>query len=204
MAPSTQFTVEDSMSDGSMPFPDSIIKPKADGTFTIGVYRKPTHTDLYLQWNNHHNIASKYSVINTLTHRAKTVCSIPQLHKEELHHLEEVLMRCKYPMWAINKALSKQENKRKSTTKSHNPTDPHTIKKCNIVVPYSQGLCESYKFIYNKYEMQAHFREGQTLKNLISPMDKDTITQKSSVIYWFKCDKMECKGEYIGESSRAF
>ena len=54
---------------------------QADGTLTTGVYRKPTQTDLYLPWDSHHNFASKYSVINTLTHRAKAICSTPQLLK---------------------------------------------------------------------------------------------------------------------------
>ena len=37
---------------------------------------------------------------------------------------------------------------------------------------------------------------------MIFPKDKDTITKKSSVIYWFKGDKTECGDAYIGESSR--
>ena len=44
-----------------------------------------------------------------------------------------------------------------------------------------------------------------TLKNLlVSPKDKDTITKKSSVIYWFMCDRIDCADEYIGGSSRTF
>ena len=31
------------------------------------IYRKATHTDLYLQWDSHHNLAAKYNVINSLT-----------------------------------------------------------------------------------------------------------------------------------------
>ena len=46
--PSIQVTVEESRSDGSIPFLDIIITPQTDGTFTTGAYRKPTHTDLYL------------------------------------------------------------------------------------------------------------------------------------------------------------
>ena len=34
---------------------------------------------------------AKYNVINTLSHRAKTICSTPQLLKKELQHVEEVL-----------------------------------------------------------------------------------------------------------------
>ena len=39
---------------------------------------------------------------------------------------------------------------------------------------------------------------------MVSPKNKDNITKKSSVIYWFKCDRIDCEDEYIGESSRTF
>ena len=61
-----QFTCEDSREDGSMPFLDILIRPNEDGSLSTTVYRKPTHTDLYLQWDSHHTIPSKYSVIGTL------------------------------------------------------------------------------------------------------------------------------------------
>ena len=43
--PAIRFTVEDNKEDGSIPFLDTIVKPEADGTLSITVYRKPTHTD---------------------------------------------------------------------------------------------------------------------------------------------------------------
>ena len=76
--PAIQFTTEEQKQDGSMPFLDILVTPQEDGTLTTRVYRKPTHTDQYLQWDSHHNLACKYSVINTLTHRAKAV--VPALH----------------------------------------------------------------------------------------------------------------------------
>ena len=74
---SIQFTVEDSRIDGSMPILDTLVIPQPDGSLNTTVYRKPTHTDLYLQWDSHHTIAAKYSVLNTLHHRARAVCSNP-------------------------------------------------------------------------------------------------------------------------------
>ena len=33
---------------------------------------------------------------------------------------------------------------------------------------------------------------------------KDTIQQKSWVIYWFRCSRLDCDEEYIGESYRTY
>ena len=30
------------------------------------------------------------------------------------------------------------------------------------------------------------------------------MTEKNSLIYWYRCDKIDCEEEYIGESSRTF
>ena len=70
-----KLTVADNKEDGNIPFLDTIVKLEADGKLSISVYRKPTHTDQYLQWDSHHHLSAKYSVINTLTHRAKTACN---------------------------------------------------------------------------------------------------------------------------------
>ena len=36
------------------------------------------------------------------------------------------------------------------------------------------------------------------------PKDRDTILQKSGVIYRYKCGRVDCEEEYIGESGRTF
>ena len=47
-------------------------------------------------------------------------------------------------------------------------------------------------------------REEKPLNLLVSPKDKDNIKKKSTVIYWFRCDKTDCEEEYIRESARTF
>ena len=42
-----KFTVEDNRQDGAIPFLHTLVKPEADNTLSITVYRKPTHTDQY-------------------------------------------------------------------------------------------------------------------------------------------------------------
>ena len=81
--PAIRFTVEDNKEDGSILFLDTIVKPEVDGSLSITVYRKPTHTDQYLQWDSHHHLSAKFSVIQTLSHRASTMCNNPELLQKE-------------------------------------------------------------------------------------------------------------------------
>ena len=68
-----------------------------------------------------------------------------------------------------------------------------------MVIPYSKGIGESFKNICRKYGIQVYFKGGKTIKNLlVSPKDKDNIKKKSNVIYWLRCDKIDCEEEYIG------
>ena len=94
MDPHIQFTTEDAKADGSTPFLDTIVMQQLNNSLLTPVYRKSTHIDLYLQWDSHHHLSAKFSIINTLKHRAKTVCSNNQLLKEEEDHLNKALRRC--------------------------------------------------------------------------------------------------------------
>ena len=116
-----QFTAEEPGPEGALPFLDILIKPDQEGRLHTTVYRKPTHTDQYLHWDSLHPISSKYSVVGTLHHRAKTICSYQQLLKEEEEHLTMALKKCNYPMWALNRVRIKMnstahKNKNKNKT----------------------------------------------------------------------------------------
>ena len=67
VGPAIQFTVKTNKEEGAIPFLDTIVKPEADGTRSITVYMKPTHTDQYLQWDSHHHLSARISVIHTLS-----------------------------------------------------------------------------------------------------------------------------------------
>ena len=98
-----QFTTEEPRPDGSLPFLDILVTPDKDDRLNTTAYRKPTHTDQYLHWDSHHAISVKYSVVGTLHHRAKTICFNNQLLQQEEEHLQEALMNCNYPIWALNR-----------------------------------------------------------------------------------------------------
>ena len=203
-----QFTKEASRSDGSMPFLDTLITINGDDSLNTKVYRKRTHTDLYLQWDSHHSIAAKYSVINTLHYRTKAVCSNNQLLKEVEDHLQKVLTGNKYPLWALNRVKIKNKTTQaQQQRKQQNANAKVTTgnQKSYMVLPYVKGLSESMKNVGKKHGIQTYFRGGNTIKSLLmTPKDKDHITKKSGIIYRFKYNRVDCDDEYIGESSRTF
>ena len=105
--PAIKFTVEGTQGNGSIPFLDTLVTPEADNSLSFAVYHKTTHTDQYLQWDSDHNLSSTYSVTGTLTHKAKTVCTKPELLQKELLHLRKALVKCNFPYWAINRVQNK-------------------------------------------------------------------------------------------------
>ena len=92
-----------------------------------------------------------------------------------------------------------QKNNNQSTTQQNTNQKPY------ITVPYYKGLSESVKKKYNNYGVHVYFRGGTAIKNLLmAPKDKDPVLKKSRFIYSYKCGRVECDEEYIGESSRTF
>ena len=102
----------------------------------------------------------------------------------------------------LNKSSSQVNDRGNHNAQSANQGVPS---KGHIVIPYTQGLCESIKKICGRYGIQTHFKGGRTIKNLlVSPKDKDPMVNQSGAIYWYQCGDLGCDDEYIGETSRAF
>ncbi|XP_047984696.1 uncharacterized protein LOC125225163 [Leguminivora glycinivorella] len=92
--PKVKFTFE-MESDRSLPFLDVKLKAKPDGTLAHSVYRKPTHTDRYLQASSHHHPRHLQSVVTSLVNRARDLCDSEHLD-EELAHVQKVLRKNGY------------------------------------------------------------------------------------------------------------
>ena len=119
--PPIKFTVEANQENGAIPFLDTLVKPEADKSFFITAYRKSTHNDQYLQLDSHNNLAASYSVISTLTHRAKTACTGSELLYKEIQHLRRAMSKRKFPKWAFDKVERKLLTAAKTVIPRENP-----------------------------------------------------------------------------------
>ena len=207
--PAIRFTVEDNKEDGSIPFLDTIVKPEADGSLSISVYRKPTHTDQYLQWDSHHHLFAKFSVIQTLSHRASIMCSNPELLQKEKEHLRKALTKCNYPKWAWTRWRKDSTGLpvRLMIGATKMPSLPTKEWQVRVTLSYSthKVFVKVSKGSVVGMASKLHFKGGRTIKNLlVSPKDKDPMVNQSGAIYWYQCGDLGCDDEYIGETSRTF
>ena len=94
--PSIQLTVE-AERDGMLPFLDTLLRRREDGHLDVTVYRKPTHTDRYLDFQSHHPPHVKRGLVRCLYDRARAIASTQDNLQKEEHHLSEVLRSNGYP-----------------------------------------------------------------------------------------------------------
>ncbi|XP_018573662.1 uncharacterized protein LOC108912768 [Anoplophora glabripennis] len=77
------------------------------GTLGHRVYRKPTHTDRYLNAESHNHPVQKQGITYTLIHRARII-SEPRLLAEELEHLRTALRENSYTVRNIERAIRRR------------------------------------------------------------------------------------------------
>jgi hypothetical protein len=87
-----------------LPFLDVLLRKKQDGRLAHTVYRKPTHTNRYVNEDSHHHPAQLHSVINTLVTRSLKLAD--QNHQlEEKKNIRRILIENGYHPKSVDKAL---------------------------------------------------------------------------------------------------
>ena len=139
-----KFTIELPGTDG-LPFLDILTK-STPNSIESTVYRKPTNTDRYLDYKSNHPISAKLSVIHTLIHRAKQVCSTPEFFAKEMYHLLKVLQDNHYPTQFFQQGKPQQK-----ANKKQNSSTVKFLEGARVVLPYIKGLSEQYRHTLAKY-----------------------------------------------------
>ena len=89
------FTIETECN-GKISFLDTLVSHRK-GVIAVDVYRKPTHTDRYVDFNSHHDSQHKVSTASTLLHRALNLLNSSEGKKRELNYVHAALESNSYP-----------------------------------------------------------------------------------------------------------
>ena len=83
--------------DGKIAMLDVTIIHNQDGSLDFDVYRKPTHTNQYINFSSHQPLSHKLSTIHALTRRAALIPSTDELKKAETERIKQALALNSFP-----------------------------------------------------------------------------------------------------------
>ena len=168
---------------------DTLVHRKEDGSTKVSIYRKPTHTDQYLDWNSNHHISQKTGIYKTFQHRINTLITEEEDKEAEKKHVKKALRKCGHPNWSMNRKDRPQKEKMETITK--------------VSIPYTKGTSERLSRTFRQYKIGVIHKPTTTIKRALCSKLKDKIhpMDKSNAIYRFDCKK--CDKIYIGETERS-
>ena len=105
--PNLQFTVEFEPNK-SIAFLDVLVTQEEE-KLTTSLYRKPTHTRLYLLWDSSQNRRYKIGLIKTLVILTYCTCSRKEIVNKELDLLRKALINNGYPLHIIRRGIAEAE-----------------------------------------------------------------------------------------------
>ena len=91
-----KFTYEEK--DKQIPFLDTLLVRREDGSVKLLVYRKKSHTDQYLNFSSHHPLNHKLVVIWTLLEICYGIVTEEEDRKKEEEHVAKALSKCGYSL----------------------------------------------------------------------------------------------------------
>lgn len=179
----------------ALPFLDVLVTRKPDGRLGHSVYRKPTHTDRYLNAASHHHPAQKFSVINSLVHRAVKV-SEPDHLPAELNHVRRTLSDNGFRHKDVEKVIKRHLLPTPKVASNDTSTTGNTV----AYLPYVYGVTDKIGRILKKENIKTVFKPLAKIKDILpSPKDKFS-SLNSKGVYKIPCS---CGLVYIGETGRS-
>ena len=199
------FTYETEKND-SLPFLDVLVGREND-KFTTTLYRKPTFSGLYSNFDSFMPENYKKGLIKTLLHRAFVICIDWKHFHNEVTFLKDIFRKNMYPSNFIEKCTKQFLDKlfvakKVVTTVSQKP--------CFISLPFlgtqSFTLRKQLNKLMTNYfpqcKLKIVFRSDNRLKNSFVFKDKIPMTIRSNLLYKFVCNR--CNSVYVGKTKRHY
>ena len=193
ISPNIQFTLEEEKN-GRIPFLDTCLHVNEDGSTKVTIYRKPTHTDQYLNFHPNHHLHHKRAVVNTLLLRAQTLVSEKTDKAKEIQHVKLALRSNNYPDWMLT-----IPNTGTGTRVSEESVNEKRIYASG---PYIKGISERLQRACKSHEVTLVHKPVNSLRSqLVRVKDKTENLKKCGTVYHIHCK--QCHKDYVGETSRS-
>ena len=193
---SIKFTIEEEK-DNQLPFLDVLVRRDGNHLRTT-VYRKPTHTDRYINFNSHHHSRVLRGTIQCLRDRALNVCDTTS-RAAELKHLHDVFAMNGYPKKLTRRTLKQRPGRKPEQEEDETPDKEG---KKQLFIPYIKGVSEKIERICHPLGVQVICKSRNNLRQSLMKVKSTRPDElKKGVVYEVPCADCECV--YIGETGRS-
>ena len=190
------FTFEKEIN-GCLPFLDVLLTREANtGHIRTSVFRKPTHTDAYVNQRSNQSIRVKKGIIKGQLIRARRICKDPVSWQKEYEHIENVFIKNGYTRALVRRC--QQELSRKERIQKIE-TDKETTRKRFIAMSYVPGVTEKIRKALRKHGIEVKERAGRKMKNILVRKSRGR-TEAPEEVYCIPCQ--DCQRTYVGETMR--
>lgn len=187
--PNIRFTMEIE-NDGKLPFLDVMVMKTETGALERTVYRKPTHTDRYLNAYSNHHPAQKRTVIKSLMNRALEIAQ-EKYRPQEIQHVTTALLK---------NGFTKQEILRASRPSKKQPARDQEQPTTTAYLPYVKNTTDRIAKILKKNGIKTTFTTTTKLSQLLTSNKDKLDPLLTTGIYKVPC---ECGSVYVGMTNRS-
>jgi len=186
--PNIQFTMKIE-NNRKLPFLDVLITRAEDKKLEFTVYRKPTHTDRYLERTSNHHPRQKRGIIKTLVERAKCICD-PKHLTEELQHLNKVLQSNGYSKREIKRAINPNKS-------AHKDKEQVAGK---VFLPYVQNVTDRIGKLMERHKFKVIYRPTTKIQEMLRSAKDKREPLLTAGVYRTLCS---CGEVYIGTTKQS-
>ncbi|XP_022093238.1 uncharacterized protein LOC110980660 [Acanthaster planci] len=191
-----QFTMEQERN-GSILFLDVEVSRREDGSLAQRVYRKPTHTDRYLNSASFHHPKINSSVNRALIRRAYNIGDQKHLHKE-IHHISTALQRNGYQP----KQIKTDQDPRSNPLSGRGvPYTQSQLDKApsSVTLPYLGHTSYYIQRILSKHNIKVFHTAPLKIHGMLASRKDRQDPHRRPGVYKIPC---QCGKVYIGETGR--
>jgi hypothetical protein len=161
----------------------------------LGIYRKPTYTDITIQFSSNHPLEHKLAAFNFYINRMLTLPITKQAKQQEWKIILAIAQNNGFPLHVIHnlkkELIAKKQNK--------NFQQQQQTKKW-VTLTYQSPLIRKITNIFKQSNLNIALRATNIIHRQLTDKLAKTSTN-SRGIYKFKCNT--CNNAYVGQSGRS-
>jgi len=168
------------------------------------VYRKPTSTSLFMNFNSFVPLMYRLSVFKCLVSRAFQLCSTWALFHLEIDSVRSMLLRNAYPSWLLDRIIKNSLSNFLNPNVKFGPNKERLYIGMPFLGKHTDSLRKTIKEICKQFiphkDVIIYFKPGLRVSNFFRVKDVTPLELRSSVVYEFVC--AGCQSCYIGKTNR--